>query len=247
MTPTFTAGLKRVMDLALAVSAGCVTAPLVPLVAAAIRRDSPGGAFFRHSRLGRFGREIVLTKFRTMVATAPEVFNSDGSRQVTVGDPRITRVGRILRGGLDELPQLVNVLRGELSFVGPRPDDLYAVDLYHGAEWLKLSVRPGITGLAAVSGRNDLPWRTRLVYDIYYARHRSLWLDVRIMAKTLGMALSLAEPGGIVPFETAEQFARSEGAHTAGLEIERRVRSYLASQPADPRYAIPAERRTLMH
>jgi lipopolysaccharide/colanic/teichoic acid biosynthesis glycosyltransferase len=234
---------KRVFDVVLAGGAACVTAPLVPLVAAAIRIDSPGGAFFRHSRLGRLGREIVLTKFRTMIAAAPDVFNADGSRRVGVRDPRVTRIGRALRGGLDEIPQLLAVVRGDLSLVGPRPDDLYAVDLYHGADWLKLAVRPGITGLAAVSGRNDVPWRTRLLYDIYYARHQSLWLDARIVLKTLGMALGVAQPGGIVALADAERYARTAGAIQAGERVAAEVRSYLAARAPDPRYSIPPERQ----
>lgn len=230
--------LKRAVDVALAIGAGCAVAPVLPVVAIAIRIDSRGDVLFRHSRLGRFGREIVLTKFRTMHATAGEVFNPDGSRKVASRDGRITRVGRFLRGGLDELPQLLAVLRGELSFVGPRPDDLYAVDLYQDAEWLKLSVRPGITGLAAVSGRNDLPWRSRVVYDIYYAKHRSLWLDLRIVVKTLAMALRLTEPGGVVSFDEARAFARSDEARREGRAIEEQVRAYIATLPPDPRYSL---------
>jgi lipopolysaccharide/colanic/teichoic acid biosynthesis glycosyltransferase len=216
---------------------------MLPVIAGAIRLDSPGPTLFRHPRLGLRGREIVLVKFRTMVAAAHEEFNPDGSRHVAQADARVTRVGRLLRGGIDELPQVLNVLRGELSFVGPRPDDLYASQLYRGSEWLKLGITPGITGLAAVSGRNDLPWHTRLLYDIYYVHHQTLWLDLRILAKTLAMALSLAEPGGLVSIEEVEEFARSDEARHQAAAIEAEVRKRLESRRFDVRYAVPGSHR----
>lgn len=225
---------KRGLDLALSGIGLLATAPALAAIAAAVRLDSPGPALFHHRRLGRDGRTIVIAKFRTMFLSAPEAFNPDGSRrEVRPGDERVTRVGRWLRGGLDELPQLAGVVRGELSLVGPRPDDLYAVDLYRGAEWLKLSVKPGLTGLSAVSGRNDLPWRERLRYDIYYAHHRSFGLDLRIIAKTLAIAVKLSRPGGIVASEEVERFAGSAEALLSGRMIEEAVRARLGRGRGD--------------
>ncbi len=223
---------KRILDATLA-AAGLVTAgPFLAAIGAAVKLDTPGPALFHHPRLGRGGRPIVVTKFRTMRVAAEQAFNPDGSRrEVRAGDTRVTSVGRFLRGGLDELPQLVGVLRGELSLVGPRPDDLYAVDLYREGEWLKLSVKPGLTGLAAVSGRNDLPWRERLLYDIYYAHHRNIWLDLRIIAKTAALALGIAGPGGVVTRDEAASFAGSAEAVQAGRLIEAAVRAQLGTAP----------------
>lgn len=221
----------RALDLTLAGVGLALTGPALPLVALAIRLESPGPALFKHPRLGLGGKKIVITKFRTMHVGAPEQFNPDGSRrEVKGGDARLTRVGRFLRGGLDELPQLFLVLRGDLAMVGPRPDDLYAVDLYRHPEWLKLSVKPGLTGLAAVNGRNDIPWKERLRYDVYYARHRDVWMDVRIVMKTIAIALGLSRPGGVVAQEAVERFFASTEAQAAARALEREVRATRARE-----------------
>jgi len=221
--------VKRALDVTLAAAGLGLLLPFYPAVAAAVRLDSPGPARFRHRRLGELGREIVVVKLRTMFAAAGDQYNPDGSRrEVRDGDARLTRVGRLLRGGIDELPQLVGVVRGDLSLVGPRPDDLYAVGLYRDAEWLKLSVKPGLTGLAAVSGRNDLPWRERLRYDVYYAQHRSLGLDLRILWKTIGLALRLTRPGDVIAPDDVARFAASPEAAAAGRLVEAEVRRRLA-------------------
>lgn len=224
------ASLKRGLDLALAATSVAVLVPTTPLLALAIRIETKGPVFFGCARLGRGGRAIKIWKFRTMVDAAPERFNPDGSRLVETNDPRVTRVGAFLRGGLDELPQAFSVLRGDLSFVGPRPDDLYAVDLYRGAEWLKLAVTPGITGLAQVNGRNDLPHAERLKYDIYYALHRDLWLDVRIIARTLGQALGWQPETPLVDHDVVEQVATSTIAAERAVEIEREARARAEAQ-----------------
>jgi lipopolysaccharide/colanic/teichoic acid biosynthesis glycosyltransferase len=181
----------RLLDLLLAAVALTLLCVLLPLLALAIKLDSRGSVFFRQARLGRLGRPFEVTKFRTMVANAPGLFNPDGSRIVGKGDPRVTRMGRFLRLGLDELPQVFNVLRGQMSFIGPRPDDLHAVNHYQGVEWLKLADRPGLTGLAQVSGRNDLAWRDRIRYDVYYHYNRSLSLDLAIVWRTVALLLKL--------------------------------------------------------
>jgi len=223
-----TDSLKRCVDLGAAIVAGSMFAAVGPVLAAAIRADSPGPIFFACDRLGQWGRPMRIRKLRTMIHNAPERFNPDGSRLVEASDARVTRVGRILRGGLDELPQVLNILRGELSFIGPRPDDLFAVELYRDAEWLKLSVRPGITGLAQVNGRNDLPYRDRLKYDVYYALHRSLWLDARIALRTVLLALGARPAAPLVPLEIAERVAQSPDVIALGV----RIRDALAGVPA---------------
>jgi lipopolysaccharide/colanic/teichoic acid biosynthesis glycosyltransferase len=164
-----------------------------------------------------------------MLHGAPERFHPDGSRLVEKQDARVTRVGAFLRRGLDELPQVVAVLRGDLSFIGPRPDDLFAVDLYCGAEWLKLSVTPGITGLAQVSGRNDIPYHDRLKYDVYYALRRDLVLDVRILVRTLALAVGLQPSRPLVELAAIESVAAMPEAATRGARIaeEFRARSAL--------------------
>ena len=168
---------KRVVDVAL-LTMGSVPALAVGAVcAAAIRLDSPGPALFTQVRVGKDGREFVAFKFRTMI-DAPNPEFPDPSR--------ITRVGRILRRtSLDELPQLFNVLRGEMSVVGPRPTLPYQVERYDAAQRGRLLVKPGITGLAQVNGRNSLTWSERITWDLKYVREQSMGLDLRILARTV--------------------------------------------------------------
>jgi lipopolysaccharide/colanic/teichoic acid biosynthesis glycosyltransferase len=227
---------KRALDLLLSVSTLVLMAPVGLIIAGSIRLESRGPVFFRARRLGKRGRIIIITKFRTMHEGAAELFNPDGSRHVGLADPRITRVGRVLRGGLDEIPQLEGVVRGHLTLVGPRPDDLYALHLYEGAQWLKLAVTPGITGLAQVSGRTDLPWSSRLKLDAYYVRHRSILLDMRIMLRTIGMALGLVFSKPLVNPEDVERHFGSDEAETEAeaLEVEIRKRLDFASVPSPP-------------
>jgi undecaprenyl phosphate N,N'-diacetylbacillosamine 1-phosphate transferase len=220
----FDAALKRGLDLVLAGATLTFLAPALPVLAAAIRLDSAGPIFFVCSRLGAGGKTIQLRKLRTMIHDAPERFNPDGSRLVEHNDKRVTKVGSFLRGGLDELPQVVNVLRGELSFIGPRPDDLYAIDLYRGSDWLKLSITPGITGLAQVNGRNELPYKERLKYDVYYALHRDLRLDAKIFFRTIQIALGMHPAKPLVDYETVVRVASSEKALELAKKIEDRVR-----------------------
>jgi lipopolysaccharide/colanic/teichoic acid biosynthesis glycosyltransferase len=187
--------LKRILDVTLAAAGLAATAPLQAVIAAAIRLDSDGPSLFRQPRIGRHGRPFTMLKFRTMAKAAPVEFNADGSTRVVAGDARVTRVGRILRGGLDELPQLMNVLRGDMSLVGPRPDFGDPNALYSPSERRKLEVRPGMTSLAAVLGRNELPWRQRVAIDLCYLEQWSLLLDLKIVVATLCL------PIGVHPFE----------------------------------------------
>lgn len=181
----------RALDLVLALVALLILAVVLPVFAVLIKLDSKGSVFFHQARLGQWGRVFHVTKFRSMVSDAKDRFNADGSRYVGSADARITRMGRFLRLGADELPQVLNVLRGEMSFIGPRPDDAFAMQHYNGIEWLKLAARPGITGLAQVTGRNALPWHERIKYDVYYHYQRSLLLDLRIIGRTLAMLMKL--------------------------------------------------------
>jgi lipopolysaccharide/colanic/teichoic acid biosynthesis glycosyltransferase len=183
--------VKRALDYAGALGGISVGAPVLAAIALAVRLDTPGGALFAHQRVGLGGRVFKLLKFRTMVSNAPVSFNADGSTRVEPGDARVTRVGKHLRGALDELPQLLNVLRGDVSLVGPRPDMPVHTELYTPEEWHKLDVLPGITSLAAVLGRNDLPWKRRIAIDMKYIDRWSLALDLRILAQTLCLPLGV--------------------------------------------------------
>tara|TARA_R110002051_G_scaffold16182_2_gene48951 strand:- start:6825 stop:7517 length:693 start_codon:yes stop_codon:yes gene_type:complete len=198
--PLYEAAL-RALDVAGALAVIAGLAVLMPFLALAIKLESPGPVFFGCDRLGRYGKPFRMLKFRTMAHNAPEKFNADGSRLVEQGDARVTRVGATLRTGLDELPQAFSILRGDLSFIGPRPDDVFATAMYEGTDWLKLSVKPGLTGLSQVSGRNDLPYRERLRHDAYYALRRNLWLDARIVLRTLGVLLGVKSAHRLVSEE----------------------------------------------
>ncbi len=179
---------KRALDYTLAATGLVATSPLMIAIAAAIKLDSPGGALFAQERLGRDGKPFRLLKFRTM-HPAPIRYNPDGSTRVDPGDQRVTRVGRYLRVALDELPQLLNVLRGEMSLIGPRPDMIRHRELYAPGEERKLEALPGLTGLSVVLGRNDIPWKQRIQIDIRYIDRWSLWLDLKILGETLAMAI----------------------------------------------------------
>ena len=189
--------LKRGMDLTLSVVGAVLVLPLCLIIGVCIRLESPGPVFFRHERIGRGGRVIRILKFRTMVNDAQEALarhlaaNPDLRReweadQKLRNDPRITRVGAVLRRtSLDELPQLWNVIWGEMSLVGPRPIVQSEVERYGAAFAAYSRVRPGITGLWQVSGRNDLSYETRVRIDRYYINNWSICQDLVILAKTV--------------------------------------------------------------
>jgi undecaprenyl phosphate N,N'-diacetylbacillosamine 1-phosphate transferase len=214
--------MKRALDLVLATATAFILGLLFPFIAAAIMMESGLPIFFRQRRIGKNGKVFDIVKFRTMVKNAPEQFNSDGSRFVGKRDERITKVGRFLRLGFDELPQVMAVVRGDMSFIGPRPDDAYATSLYAGAEWLKLSVRPGITGLSQVCGRNDLPWRQRLRYDVYYAGNRTLALDFAIAFRTVRILVGLTSGTPPVSEDRIEAYWNSIKSKAASIEAMAR-------------------------
>ena len=178
---------KRVLDVTVAGAALLVSGPALALAALLIRLESRGHPIYRQRRVGRDGHAFEVYKLRTMVAGA-ETMGS--GLAVDQGDQRITRVGAVLRrASIDELPNLVNVLLGEMSLVGPRPTVQVQVDQYTERQRRRLTVRPGITGWAQVNGRASLPWHERIELDLHYIEHASLLLDLRILWMTARMVL----------------------------------------------------------
>jgi lipopolysaccharide/colanic/teichoic acid biosynthesis glycosyltransferase len=175
--------MSRALDAVVAGALLLLASPLLAAAALAIRLESRGPAFYRQRRVGKDGEPFELWKLRTMVPGA-EVMGA--GIYVLEGDSRITRVGRLLRRfSLDEFPNLINVLRGEMAIVGPRPTIQDQVDRYTERQRRRLEVKPGITGWAQVNGRLTLPWPERIELDVWYVENRSLPLDLRIIAKTV--------------------------------------------------------------
>ena len=180
--------MPRSLDIVVASAALLVLSPLLALAGLLIKLESRGAVFYRQRRVGRGGRPFEMWKLRTMV---PGAETMGAGLYVLEGDSRITRVGRRLRRfSLDELPNLVNVVRGEMAIVGPRPTVQQQVDRYTERQRRRLEVKPGITGWAQVNGRATLPWPERIELDVWYVEHRSLVLDLRILAKTVRMLAS---------------------------------------------------------
>jgi lipopolysaccharide/colanic/teichoic acid biosynthesis glycosyltransferase len=180
--------VKRALDVAGAALLIAVSSPLLGAACLAIRLESRGSPIYRQRRIGKNGVEFDLYTLRTMVSGAESM---GAGLAVDEGDPRITRVGALLRRlSLDELPNLVNVLRGEMSLVGPRPTDQEQVAKYSARQRGRLAVEPGITGWAQVKGRAALPWHERIELDLWYIEHWSLRLDLRILASTAVLLVS---------------------------------------------------------
>ena len=176
---------KRICDIAISIAAMPVVVGTIVGCGIAIRHEDGGPIFYNAPRVGKDGKEFMMYKLRTMKVNSPDLVMEDGSTYNGADDPRMTKVGAFLRKtSLDEIPQFLNVLKGEMSVVGPRPDLKREVDLYQGDEALKLTVKPGVTGYAAVYGRNSLPWHERLALDIYYVLHLSFPLDSKVFFKT---------------------------------------------------------------
>jgi lipopolysaccharide/colanic/teichoic acid biosynthesis glycosyltransferase len=181
-------GLPRPLDLLLGAAGLLVASPAIAIVALAVRLDSGGPVIYRQRRAGRGGEPFELFKFRTMRPGSDPV---GVGTPVLPGDPRLTRVGRVLRRlSLDELPNLVNVLRGEMAIVGPRPTLEAQVELYTPRQRRRLEVKPGLTGWAQVNGRAGIPWDERIELDVWYVEHRSLALDLRILARTVRLLIT---------------------------------------------------------
>jgi lipopolysaccharide/colanic/teichoic acid biosynthesis glycosyltransferase len=174
--------LNRVLD---AVGAGLgltLASPVLAAAAVAIKLDGGGPVFYRQRRVGRNGQEFELVKLRTMIVGAEQ---QGAGFAVNVGDPRITRVGRLLRRlSIDELPQLWNVVRGDMSVIGPRPTLRYQVERYDERQRRRLEVKPGITGWAQIHGRAALPWEERIELDVWYVENRSPLVDLKILLRT---------------------------------------------------------------
>ena len=178
---------RRAVDIVVSALALALASPVLALAMLAIRLESPGPAIYRQRRSGLRGREFDVLKLRTMVQGAEHV---GAGLAVNENDARITRVGALLRRtSLDELPNLLNVLRGEMSLIGPRPTLPVQVEQYTERQRGRLAVKPGLTGWAQVNGRASLPWAQRIELDLYYIEHRSPALDLRILWRTLAMVL----------------------------------------------------------
>jgi lipopolysaccharide/colanic/teichoic acid biosynthesis glycosyltransferase len=179
--------IRRAIDVAVSGAALAVLALPLAVVMMLIRLDSPGHPIYRQRRVGLDGAEFDVLKLRTMVAGAEHM---GAGMAVNEGDPRITRLGAFLRAtAIDELPQLVNVLRGDMSLIGPRPTIPVQVAQYTERQMGRLAVKPGLTGWAQVNGRASLPWAERIELDLWYIEHRSLRLDLQILWRTVGVLL----------------------------------------------------------
>jgi lipopolysaccharide/colanic/teichoic acid biosynthesis glycosyltransferase len=196
------AALKRMIDVAIGLVGTILTGPFVAALMLAIRLETPGHPIYRQTRVGRDGQLFSICKLRTMVRGAE--FTGAGLA-IQEGDDRITQTGKLLRRySLDELPNLWNVLRGEMSIVGPRPTLAVQVEQYTERQRGRLAVKPGITGWAQVNGRAALPWPERIQLDLWYVEHRSLRLDLHVLARTVRMVLGgqgiyKGERGGWIP------------------------------------------------
>jgi len=180
--------IRRAFDIAVAATVLLLSSPIVLLAIVAIRLESRGHPIYRQRRVGRDGHEFDMLKLRTMVAGAESM---GAGMAVNEGDTRITRVGNLLRRlSIDEIPNLVNVLRGEMAIIGPRPTIQVQVAQYTERQRKRLTIRPGITGWAQVNGRAALPWTDRIELDLWYIEHRSWRLDLVILWRTLAMLVS---------------------------------------------------------
>jgi Undecaprenyl-phosphate galactose phosphotransferase WbaP len=194
--------LKRAMDIVLSILLGLVFLPITLLTALLVRLDSPGPIFFTQERVGKDGRKITIHKFRSMRVDAdrvmaelleknPEARLEWEQKQKLCDDPRVTRVGKWIRKfSVDEIPQLFDILKGDMSLIGPRPILMEQKNIYGDGIRLYRSVRPGLTGLWQVTGRNRTSFSQRTLYDVYYVRHWSIWLDLYILLRTVWVVLT---------------------------------------------------------
>ena len=176
---------KRICDLAVGIVALPFVLIIIAVLAPIIHFEDKGPVFYNAPRVGKDGRDFKMYKLRSMRVNAPDLVMEDGSTYNGADDPRMTKIGAFMRRtSLDEIPQFLNVLKGDMSVVGPRPDLRRETELYEGDEGEKLTVKPGITGYAAVYGRNSLPWHDRLALDVYYVRNMTFALDVKVFFRT---------------------------------------------------------------
>lgn len=177
---------KRLLDIILSIIALPLWLSILIIVGPIIYFQDKGSIFYNAPRLGRNGRVFKMYKFRSMKVNAPDIRNEDGSTFNSADDPRLTNIGRFIRKtSIDEIPQLLNVIKGDMSIIGPRPDLPEHRKLYEGNEERKLEVRPGVTGYNQAYFRNTVPWKERIQNDIYYIDNLSLWLDIKVFFKTI--------------------------------------------------------------
>ena len=181
---------KRIFDIIASLITLIVLIPIFIILGILIKLDSKGPIFFMQKRVGKGGKIFKIYKLRTMVANAKKY---GLGYSVQKNDSRITNIGKHLRWGIDELPQVINVLKGEMSLVGPRPTLIYQVKQYSAWEKRRLEMKPGITNLPLVNGRNKLSWTERIKLDIWYIDHWSLWLDLKILFKTIWVVIFTRE------------------------------------------------------
>ncbi|MGX9133217.1 sugar transferase [Rummeliibacillus sp. JY-2-4R] len=178
--------VKRAFDLILAIVALPIWIVVLAIIAPIIYIQDKGPIFYNASRLGKDGIVFKMYKFRSMKVNAPDLRNNDGSTFNAEDDPRLTKIGKFIRKtSLDETPQLLNIIKGDMSIIGPRPDLPEHQKLYRGNESRKLEIRPGVTGYNQAYFRNTVPWKERIQHDIYYIDHLSWWLDLKVLCKTV--------------------------------------------------------------
>ena len=176
--------MKQIFDILASGVALVVLFPIFAVIGIFIKIDSKGPVFFVQERAGKDGKVFRAYKLRTMADNAEKI-----DKRLRKDDPRITRIGKILRWGIDELPQLINVFKGDMSMVGPRPTLIEQVNRYSKEHRRRLEVKPGITGWALINGRNILSWPEKIELDIWYIDHWSLWLDLKILVKTIWVVI----------------------------------------------------------
>lgn len=191
--------VKRIIDIILGTVGLIICLPIFIIIAILIKIDSKGPVFFKHTRVGKNGKVLKIYKFRTMVQNAQDLiknFTPEQKKEFEENfkledDPRVTKIGKILRKtSLDELPQIINILKGEMCIIGPRPIIKSELEKYGKNKAKFLSVAPGLTGYWAANGRSDVSYEERMAMELYYVDHRSLWLDLKIFIKTIGSVLT---------------------------------------------------------
>jgi lipopolysaccharide/colanic/teichoic acid biosynthesis glycosyltransferase len=193
---------RRLLDVLAGVVSLVIASPVLVVAALAVKLEDRGPVLYRQTRVGKDGADFDLYKLRTMVVGAEQL---GAGYAVNRGDPRITRVGRVLRRlSLDELPQLWNVVRGEMSVIGPRPTLRYQVDQYDERQRHRLDVNPGITGWAQIHGRAKLSWAERIELDLWYVEHRSALVDLKILLRTPRALFGGTYKGGTGGWKPAE-------------------------------------------
>lgn len=177
---------KRAIDLVLAIIALPFWLVILVVIGPIIYFQDKGPIFYNAPRLGKDGKVFIMYKFRSMKVNAPDIRNEDGSTFNSEDDPRLTKVGKFIRkSSIDETPQLLNIIKGNMSIIGPRPDLPEHIELYEGNESRKLEIRPGVTGFNQAYFRNTIPWEERIKNDIYYIDHLTMWMDIKVAFKTV--------------------------------------------------------------